>query len=102
MSKPYTSNDFKYISASEEGQVITIEFCREECLNALHPPAWEEISSVFDVFESDPNVCTGRNCMQIKTRRLCCFCFSFADYWKRKVVQCGHGSKVVPRESLEE
>jgi crotonobetainyl-CoA hydratase len=46
---------FQFIDVRRDGPVTTIVLDRPEVLNALHAPAHDELSAVFDAFGADPD-----------------------------------------------
>jgi enoyl-CoA hydratase/carnithine racemase len=46
----------EFCTAARDGRVLTVTLDRPALLNALHPPAHEELSRVFDEFEADPEL----------------------------------------------
>jgi enoyl-CoA hydratase/carnithine racemase len=45
---------FEFIEYEKQGRLARVTFNRPEVMNALHPPAHEELSAVFDDFAEDP------------------------------------------------
>jgi len=43
----------EYCSVHKEGRVLTVTIERAEVMNALHRPAHEELTRVFDAFSMD-------------------------------------------------
>jgi enoyl-CoA hydratase/carnithine racemase len=46
--------DYKHVQLSREGHVTVVTINRPEAMNALHPPANEELAAIFDDFARDP------------------------------------------------
>ena len=46
---------YQYATYEKRGHVATITINRPEVLNALHPPANEELSAIWDTFAADPD-----------------------------------------------
>ena len=46
----------EFCQTERDGRVFTVTIDRPEVMNALHPPANEELSSVFDEFVADPEL----------------------------------------------
>ncbi len=44
----------QFIAVHRDGHVTTVTFNRPDRMNALHPPAHQELDAVFDDFERDP------------------------------------------------
>jgi crotonobetainyl-CoA hydratase len=49
-------DDFRYCRVERDGQVLTITIDRPEVLNALHPPAHDELARAFDLYATDPEL----------------------------------------------
>lgn len=49
-------DDLQYCRVERVGQVLTITIDRPEVLNALHPPAHEELARAFDLYAADPEL----------------------------------------------
>lgn len=49
-------NKYKFIRCKRQGHVYWIILNRPEVLNALHPPAHEELDAAFNVFQDDPEL----------------------------------------------
>ncbi len=46
----------EFCRAEREGHLLLVTIDRPKRMNALHPPASQELSEVFDVFEADPEL----------------------------------------------
>ena len=46
----------EFCQTERDGRIFTVTIDRPEVMNALHPPANEELSSVFDEFTADPEL----------------------------------------------
>jgi crotonobetainyl-CoA hydratase len=46
----------EFCEAEREGHVLWVTINRPEVMNALHPPASQEMATVFDDFEADPDL----------------------------------------------
>ncbi len=46
----------QFCAARRDGRVLFITIDRPEVMNALHPPAHEELSGLFDAFAADPDL----------------------------------------------
>jgi len=46
---------YEFITYDKQGRVARITFNRPEVMNALHPPAHQELSAAFDDFADDPD-----------------------------------------------
>ena len=46
----------EFCRTERDGRVLTVTIDRQEVLNALHPPANEELGRVFDEFAADPEL----------------------------------------------
>lgn len=46
----------EFCTAERDGRVLTVTLNRPEVMNALHPPANEELEQVFDEFAADPEL----------------------------------------------
>ena len=49
-------DEYEFCSTAREGNVLIVTMNRPEAMNALHPHAHEELSEIFDVFESDQSL----------------------------------------------
>ena len=45
---------YRFVKVEREGRVTVVTLNRPEVMNALHPPAQQELDSVFDDFQNDP------------------------------------------------
>ena len=48
--------DFEHCIVARDGHILTVTMNRPERMNALHPPANEELATVFDDFAADPDL----------------------------------------------
>ncbi len=48
--------EYNYVKFEKKGKLVWITINRPEVLNALHPPANEELDHAFDVFQNDPDL----------------------------------------------
>jgi len=46
----------EFCEIERDGRILTVTIARPEVMNALHPPANEELSGVFDDFVADPEL----------------------------------------------
>lgn len=46
----------EFCEVERDGHVLTVTIARPEVMNAIHPPASEELSLVFDEFAADPEL----------------------------------------------
>jgi len=46
----------EFCRAERDGHLLVVTFDRPERMNALHPPANQELCEIFDVFEADPEL----------------------------------------------
>ena len=55
---------FEYIDVERDGHILLVTLDRPERMNALHPPAHQELNGVFNEFQEDPEqwvaIITGR------------------------------------------
>ena len=49
----------EFCNAERDGRILTVTINRPEVLNALHPPANQELAKVWDDFHSDPELWVG-------------------------------------------
>lgn len=57
MSEPKSLElELRHCRAEREGRLLWVTIDRSDVMNALHPPANEELERVFDVFASDPDL----------------------------------------------
>jgi len=45
---------YEFIKYEKQGRLVTITINRPEVMNALHPPANQELSNAFDAYDADP------------------------------------------------
>lgn len=46
----------EFCEVERDGRILTVTIARPEVMNALHPPANEELAEVFDEFSADPDL----------------------------------------------
>jgi enoyl-CoA hydratase/carnithine racemase len=46
----------EFCEVDRDGRILTVTIARPEVMNALHPPANEELGAVFDEFAADPDL----------------------------------------------
>jgi crotonobetainyl-CoA hydratase len=46
----------EFCEVQRDGHVLTVTIARPEVMNAIHPPASDELSQVFDAFAADPEL----------------------------------------------
>jgi enoyl-CoA hydratase/carnithine racemase len=46
----------EFCEVDRDGRILTVPIARPEVMNALHPPANEELGAVFDEFAADPDL----------------------------------------------
>ncbi len=48
--------DYEFVNTRRDGALLIVEINRPERMNALHPPANEELAAIFDDFAADPDL----------------------------------------------
>jgi enoyl-CoA hydratase/carnithine racemase len=54
-----TLGELEFCDVERDGRLLIVTIRRPEVMNALHPPANQELSRVFDEFEQDPELWIG-------------------------------------------
>lgn len=49
-------SEYQFVNTATEGHLLIVEINRADRMNALHPPANEELAKVFDDFAADPDL----------------------------------------------
>ncbi|MEO1029425.1 MAG: enoyl-CoA hydratase-related protein [Pseudomonadota bacterium] len=49
-------SDYQFVKTETKGHLLIVEINRADRMNALHPPANEELAKVFDDFAADPEL----------------------------------------------
>ncbi|MET0703165.1 MAG: acetyl-CoA acetyltransferase [Mycobacterium sp.] len=53
---PVLRDDYEFVSVRRDGHLLEIAINRPQARNALHPPAHEELSEIFDAYFDDPQL----------------------------------------------
>ncbi len=49
-------SDYEFATVEKKGAILSVTINRAERMNALHPPANDELAAIFDDFEQDPSL----------------------------------------------